>query len=175
MCTSSDVSLPVTVPNRPTPAKRSIPFLLENEEYVTEEEYWEPEEQGDDDEYADADEFDEEEYNDEPYEEEYIEQLPYGYDQRYADDPEPSDWGSSYDSQTIVTISIGSTQRMTVGRRCLFPTPVPFGTIFPNGLYKPLMRSSMHGVHHTSFGSVREINQNLFHDLVDMDRLSGFL
>ena len=32
----------------------------------------------------------------------------------------------------------------------------------------------MHGVHHTSFGSVREINQYLFHDLVDMDRLSGF-
>ena len=47
----------------------SIPFLSENEEYVTEEEYREQEEQGDDDEYADADELDEEEYNDEPYEE----------------------------------------------------------------------------------------------------------
>ncbi|MCF2602804.1 hypothetical protein JQM84_03715 [Parabacteroides distasonis] len=63
-------------------------LLAEHEECVTEEECWEAEEEPD--EYQ-------EEY-DEPYEEEYIEEHPYGYQELYADDPEPSYPEDTYDS-----------------------------------------------------------------------------
>ena len=76
------------------------PLLAENEEYVTEEEYWEEVYQDEDNEFIDNDEFSDDEYFEEDYEKEYIEQPAYGYNQLYADDPEPSDWGSFYDRQT---------------------------------------------------------------------------
>lgn len=80
------------------------PLLAENEECVTEEESWKEQERDEDDKYIEDDEPNDDEYieevNEEPYEEAYIEPHPYGYDQLFADDPESSDWGSSYDSQT---------------------------------------------------------------------------
>lgn len=75
------------------------PLLAENDVCITEEEYWEEQDEDEDNEEPHNNDYIEEIYE-EPYEEEYIEERPYGYDQLCADDPEPSDWGSSYDSQT---------------------------------------------------------------------------